>query len=65
MTIADQNVEYPGDAGTSTAEGTTTKVPINSTLSTQYAKFMTIDIKNIYLQTLLDSFEYMKNNTTC
>ena len=43
-----------------TAEGTTRKININSTLSTQDAKFMTLDIKNMYLQTLLDSFEYMK-----
>ena len=60
MTVSGQNVEYPDDVGTSTAKGTATKVLINSTLSLKHAKFMTLDIKNMYLQTLLDSFEDMK-----
>ena len=60
MTVAGQNVEYPDDVSTPTAKGTTTKLLINSALSTEDAKFMTLDIKNMYLQKLLDLFEYIK-----
>ena len=42
------------------AEMTTTKIILKSTLSTQDAKFTTLDFKNMYLQKLLDPFEYMK-----
>ena len=62
MTVAGQNVKYPENVDTPTAEGTTTKVVINSRLSTQDAKLMTFDIKNMYLQTLLNSVEYIKNS---
>ena len=60
MTVASQNVEYPDNVSTPTVKSTTTKVLINSSLSTKDARFTTLDIKNIYLQTLLNLFEYMK-----
>ena len=49
MTVAGQNVEYPENVDTPTAEGTTTKVTLNITLPTQDPKFTTLDIKNMYL----------------
>jgi hypothetical protein len=39
---------------------TTFKIPINSTLSTEDADMMMMDIKNYYLGTPLPWFEYMK-----
>jgi hypothetical protein len=44
-------VHYPGKAGTPTANLLTVKLLINSTISTVVAKFMTIAIKNFYLNT--------------
>ncbi len=42
-------VHYPGDAGMPTI-----KILLNSIISTPNAKFMTMDIKNFYLNTLSD-----------
>jgi hypothetical protein len=44
-------VHYPGNAGTPTADLLTVKLLINSIISTQGAKFMTMDIKDFYLNT--------------
>ncbi len=44
-------VNYPGDAGTPTANLLTIKLLINSTISTAGAKFMTMDIQDFYLNT--------------
>jgi hypothetical protein len=53
-------IDYPGDVSTPTADLTTTKVLLTSTVSTPGARFMTTDIKNFYLNTPLDRFEYMR-----
>jgi hypothetical protein len=45
---------------TSTADITTFKILINSTLSTEDAKMMMMDIKNYYLGTPLPIYEYMR-----
>jgi hypothetical protein len=52
-------VHYPGDAGTPTAD-LLTKLLINSIISTQSAKFMTMDIKDFYLNTPMARYEYMR-----
>ncbi len=39
-------VHYPGNAGTPTADLLTVKLLINSIISTEGAKFMTMDIKD-------------------
>ena len=44
-------VHYPGNAGTPTANLLTNNLLINSTISTAGAKFMTLDIKDFYLNT--------------
>jgi hypothetical protein len=51
---------YSGDIATSTADITTFKILINSTLSTEDAAMMMMDIKNYFLGTPLPLFEYMK-----
>ena len=43
-----------------TSDLTTSKIIWNSVLSTEGARFMGIDIKNVYLGTPLSWFEYMK-----
>jgi hypothetical protein len=45
---------------TSTADITTFKILINSTLSTINAEMMMMDIKNYYLGKLLPRYEYMR-----
>jgi hypothetical protein len=60
MTAGGNLIKYPGELTTRTADLTTSKVIWNSVLSTKDAKFMGMDIKNFYLGTPLDRFEYMK-----
>jgi hypothetical protein len=60
LTVGGDRLDYCGDIATSTADITTFKILINSTLSTEDAAMMMMDIKNYYLGTLLPWFEYMK-----
>ena len=52
-------VHYPGDVNTPTANLLTLKLLLNSIISTPNAKFMTMDIKDFYLNTPMARFEYM------
>jgi hypothetical protein len=52
-------LDYSGDVATSTADITTFKILINSTLSTKDAAMMMMEIKNYYLGTPLPCYEYM------
>jgi hypothetical protein len=60
LTIGGDILDYSGDVATSTADITTFKILINSTLSTKDAAMMMMDIKNYYIGTPLPRFEYMK-----
>jgi hypothetical protein len=60
LTVGGDRLDYSGDVATSTADITTFKILINSTLSTKDATMMMMDIKNYYLGTPLPRFEYMK-----
>jgi hypothetical protein len=60
LTVGGDMLDYSGDVATSTADITTFKILINSTLSTADAPMMMMDIKNYYLGTPLPRFEYMK-----
>jgi hypothetical protein len=53
-------VHYPGDAGTPTADLLTVKLLLNSIISTESARFMTMDIKDFYLNTPMARYEYMR-----
>jgi len=59
FTVGGDRVTYPGDVSTKTAEMTTAKILINSTISTPDAKFMSMDIKDFYLNTEMQHYEYM------
>jgi hypothetical protein len=58
--VGGDRLDYSGDVATSTADITTFKILINSTLSTEDAAMMIMYIKNYYLGTPLQRFEYMK-----
>jgi hypothetical protein len=60
LTVGGDRLDYSGDVATSTADITTLKILINSTLSTKDAAMMMMDINNYYLGTPLPPFEYMK-----
>jgi hypothetical protein len=60
LTVGGDRLDYSSDTATSTADITTFKSLINSTLSTQEAKMMMMDIKNYYLGTSLPIYEYMR-----
>jgi hypothetical protein len=53
-------LDYSGDVATSTADITTFKILIHSTLSTEDAAMMMMDIKSYYLSTPLPRFAYIK-----
>jgi hypothetical protein len=60
LTVDSNKLDYSSDVATSTADITTFKILIDSTLSTEDAAMMMMDIKNYYLGTPLPQFEYMK-----
>ncbi len=60
MVVGGDRVHYPGNTGTPTANLLTIKILINSIISTSGAKFMTMDIKDFYLNTLMARYEYLR-----
>jgi hypothetical protein len=52
-------VDYPGDTSTKTADLTTVKCNVNSVVSTKDARYMTGNLKDFYLGTPIDHYEYM------
>jgi hypothetical protein len=52
-------LHYPGDCGTPTVDMITVKLHLDSVISTKNACYCTIDLKDFYLNTLLDQPEYM------
>jgi hypothetical protein len=60
LTVGGDRLDYSGDVATSTAAIKTFTILINSTLSTEDAAIIMMDIKNYYLGTPLPGFEYMK-----
>ena len=60
MVAGDNHINYPGEVATPTAEMTLVKVLWNSVISTKGARYMTMDLKDFYLNTTLERFEYIK-----
>ncbi len=60
MAAGGDRVHYPGNAGTPTANLLTVKILINSIISTAGTNFMTMDIKDFYLNTPMARYEYMR-----
>jgi hypothetical protein len=60
LTVGGKLIQYPGDVSTCSSDLTTSKCLWNSTISTEGAKYMCLDVNNFYLGTPMDSFEYMR-----
>eukprot|EP00804_Cyclotella_cryptica_P022072 CCRYP_019734-RA/>CCRYP_019734-RA protein AED:0.28 eAED:0.28 QI:0/0/0/1/1/1/2/0/242 len=60
LTVGGNKIHFPGDCGTPTADMLTTKIFLNSIISTQGAHFMTIKIKDFYLNTPMARSEFMQ-----
>jgi hypothetical protein len=60
LTLGGNLIKYPGDVSTKTAELETIKILFNSVISTVGATFISIDIKNFYLNTPLARPEYVR-----
>ena len=60
LTVGGNRINFPGDCGTPTADMLTVKLLLNSIISTKGAKFMTIDIKDFYLNTPMARPEFMR-----
>jgi hypothetical protein len=58
-TVGGNRIHYPGDTYTPCADITTNKCLFNSVILTPGAKFMTLDIKDYYLNTEMQRKEYM------
>jgi hypothetical protein len=52
-------MDYPGDVSTPTADTTTAKLVINSTISIPNSKYMYGDTINFYLGTPMERYKYM------
>jgi hypothetical protein len=59
-TVGGDRIEYPYAVSTKTADLTTAKLLLNSVVSTPNAKFMSNDIKDFYLDTTMERYEYMR-----
>ena len=55
-------LEFQGNTSTKTVGLETAKMVFNSVVSTPEAKFMAIDISNMYLNTPLNDYQYMRFN---
>ena len=60
LTFGGNNLSVPTDGGTPTADLLTVKLLLNSVISTAGAKFMTLDLKDFYLNTPMDRPEFLR-----
>jgi len=59
FTVGGDRINYPDEVVTPTADILVTKILFNSVVSIKGAKFMTLDISNFYLMTLVKWTEYI------
>jgi hypothetical protein len=59
-TVGGDKVDYPGKVSTPTAELTTVKIHLNSVISTPGARYATLNVKDFYLGTPIQRYEYMR-----
>jgi hypothetical protein len=60
FTVRGNRINYPGAVATPTVEMLVAKMLFNSVISTKDARFMTMDISNFYLMTLLHRPEFIR-----
>ena len=59
ITVGGNLIDYPGNLSMKVADMTTFKILVNSTLSTPGPRWLGLDVKNYYLGTPMDDYEYM------
>ena len=59
FTVSGDRLDYPGPTATETSEIQTANLLFNSTISTRGGGFMCIDLKDFYLLTPMNWYEYM------
>jgi hypothetical protein len=59
LTIGGNLINYPGDVSTATSNLMTAKLVINSVISNKDVRYAGLDIKNFYLGTPMEHYEYM------
>ena len=64
LVVGGNKIKSPIDCGTPTSDLFTVKLLLNSVVSTIGDKFFTLDIKNFYLNTPMERFEYMRIKKT-
>ena len=60
ITVGGNLIDYPFELTTRTADMVSSKILWNNVISTKDTHFAGADIKNMYLETALDRYEYMK-----
>ena len=60
ITAGGNLIQYPGELTTRTADLRTTKIMLNSVISTRGARYMTADAGNFYLATPMERKEYLR-----
>ena len=60
LVVGGDRVDYPYEVSTRTVDLDTTKMFLNSVISSPGARFMTMDIKDFYLGTPLKRYEYIR-----
>ena len=64
LTLGGNLINYPGYFSTLTADTTTAKIVINSTISTPKSKYLMGDVKHFYLGTTMTRYEYFRLSIT-
>ena len=59
ITFGGDKIHYADETFTPNADITTAKFLFNSVISTEFAKFLGLNIKDFYLNTKMDEYEYM------
>ena len=59
ITVGGNLIHYPYDKSQPTADLTTVKLHLNNTISTPNARYACLDIKNMYLMSIMQEAEYM------
>jgi hypothetical protein len=59
FTVGGDKINYPGNCATPTGDSTLFKIMLNSIISSPGAQFMSLDIKNFYLNMLMLRYKYV------
>ena len=60
ITVAGSQISYPRDVGTPMGSLDLVKLIIDSVFSCHNARYVSFDLRNLYLQTPMDRYEYVR-----